>query len=59
MNLTKIITSIFLVITSAFIIMSLMTNDPIKGQLFACIGIIIGALGSQYISNKNAPVDEN
>ena len=59
MNLNKIIISLYLIITSAFIIMALIAKDTINSQLFACLGIIIGAVGSQYVSKLNIPIDEN
>jgi hypothetical protein len=59
MNLNKVITSLYLLITSAFIILALITKDAVNSQLFACIGIIIGAIGSQYISKQNRAIDEN
>jgi hypothetical protein len=58
-NLNKIIISLYLIITSAFIIMALIAKDTINSQLFACLGIIIGAVGSQYVSKLNIPIDEN
>jgi len=33
--------------------MALFTRDAVNSQIFACLAIIIGAIGSQYVTNLN------
>lgn len=53
MNLNKVITSLYLIITFTFIIMSLVINDAVNSQLLASLGIISGAYANKSLSASN------
>jgi hypothetical protein len=53
LNLTSIKISLYLIVTIVFITLALFKSVADNSQLFASLAIIIGAIGSQYVTNLN------